>query len=44
MAGDLPLALLPLTPEKRPISLWLWWLGLPATREQKMADVDGEFG
>ena len=40
MAGDLPLALLPLAPEKRPISLWLWWLGFAGDEGAK----DGRCG
>ena len=32
----MPLALLPLAPEKRPISLWLWWLGFAGDEGAKV--------
>ena len=34
------MALLPLAPEKRPISLWLWWLGFAGDEGAK----DGRCG
>ena len=32
----MPLALLPLAPEKRPIALWLWWLGFAGDEGAKV--------